>query len=476
MNAAARHDGIHAERRPPALDADRWQRRLDELLAQVPAPGAAFALAHGDQLVECVAGTANVDTGSPVEADTLFHIASVTKVYSATLAMQLVDEGALDLDLPVRAYMPDFRVADADTTARLTARHLMAHTSGLDGDKQDSFGRGDDALERYVASCDTLAQIHPLGATFSYCNSGFNILGRLIEVLRGTSFDTALRDHLLAPLGSERGGTLPEDLIWFRLAAGHMAEDGEPHVSYRWENTRAHAPAGGVVTTAGELLTFARMHISGGTAADGTRVLSAESAAAMRVPQVELPDPSYGPSHWGLGWDLVLRDGAPLVAGHGGDLLAHHARLAICPDAGLAAALLVNGDGEEHVGDALFREVLAEVGVDLPPPIGPPPTPPDVDLERVAGDYETIAVEISLRPAGDRLEGTLRVRDEAADAAQMPESLREQAVTLLPVSATQFVTRFDDADPWQSAIFYESGGDRYMHMGLRALRERKGTG
>jgi CubicO group peptidase (beta-lactamase class C family) len=456
----------------PVLDAQRWQRRLDELLSHVKAPGAVFAVLHGDQLVECAAGTANLETGAPVTADTLFHIASITKVYTATLAMQLVDEGALALDAPVRGYLPEFRVADADTTARLTARHLLTHTSGLDGDKEDTFGRGDDALERYVESCATLGQIHPLGATFSYCNSGYLILGRVIEVLRGKSFDAALRDHLLGPLGAARTGTLPEDLIWFPLAAGHIVQDGEPEVFHRWENHRDHAPAGGVVTTARDLLAFARMHIDGGVAADGTRILSEGSAAAMRVAQVELPDPTYGPTDWGLGWDLLRPAGGPVLAGHGGDLVAHHSRLAICPEHRFAVALLMNGDGEGRVGDALFAEALAELGIELPKPVAPPATPPTVDLDAVAGDYQTIAVRASLRPAGERLEGTISVIDEAL-AELLPASEREHQLTFIPIGDRQFVTRVDEDEPWMSAIFYESGGERYMHMGLRALRERR---
>jgi CubicO group peptidase (beta-lactamase class C family) len=448
-----------------------WQRRLEELLGGVKAPGAVFALAHGDETIECAAGIANLDTAAAVTTDTLFPVASISKVYTATLVMQLVDEGAVDLDEPVRSHLPGFRVADADTTARLTARHLLTHTSGLDGDKEDTFGRGDDALERYVASCATLGQIHPLGATFSYCNSGFNILGRLVEVLRDKTFDAALRDHLFDPLGLERTGTLPEELIWRPLAAGHLVEDDEPQVFHKWESHRDHVPAGGVVTTARDLLTFARMHMAGGLAPNGTRVLSERSAAAMLEPQVEVPDPSYGSTHWGLGWELLRPPTGPAVAGHGGDHLAHHSRLQICPELGFAAALMINGDGEERVGDPLFREAFGELGIDLPAPISPPDEAPDVDLERVAGEYQTIAVRVSLRPAGDRLEGKIRVIDEAL-AAQMPESQREHELTFLPVSATQFVARSDEDEPWMSAIFYESDGDRYMHMGFRALRER----
>src|SRR5215217_1735086 len=113
---------------PALLDAARWQPRLEALLEGVGGPGALFAIMQGDEVVQCTAGVANLETGAPITTDTLFHVASISKVYTATLVMQLVDEGKLDLDAPIRTYLPDFRVADADATARVTARHLLSHT------------------------------------------------------------------------------------------------------------------------------------------------------------------------------------------------------------------------------------------------------------------------------------------------------------------------------------------------------------
>jgi CubicO group peptidase (beta-lactamase class C family) len=437
-----------------------WQSRLEELLEGAGAPGAVFAIQRGGDVATYAAGVANLATGAPVTPDTLFPIASITKVYTATLALQLADEGVLDLDVPVLTYLPDFRVADERTTHELTARHLLTHTSGLDGDKEDSYGRGADALERYVAGCADLGQVHELGATFSYCNSGFSILGRLIEVLRETTWDNAIHERLGA-------ATLPEDVIWKPVAAPHQREDdGETHLLDVWELDRGQGPAGGVVTSAAGLLRFARMHLDGGAG-----VLSRASAAAMREPHVELPDPNTGTTHWGLGWEILRRDGEPDLIGHGGDLLGHHARLTLCPDADLALVLLANGDDSDRIADPLFRAALAEVGTSLPEPIAPPVTAPAVDLEAVAGTYATIAVQATLTPAGDRLDATFRVVAERI-AELLPESQRERRLELLPVTPTLFVTRDDDEDQWTSAVFYTANGDRYMHMGLRAMRGR----
>jgi CubicO group peptidase (beta-lactamase class C family) len=452
------------------LDESRWQRPLAELLGEVRSPGAVFALLVGDEQVVCAAGTANLDTGVPVTVDTLFPVASVTKVYTATLVLQLVDDGLLDLDAPLRTYLPDFRVADPEVSERVTARHLLTHTSGIGGDKADAYGRGDDAVERYVESCATLPQAHPLGATLSYANSGYVILGRLVEVLRDTTWDDAIRERILEPLGANRSGTLPDDLIWLPVAAPHQTgDDKQPHVLYAWEIHRAMGPAGGVVTTAGDLLRFVRMHLDGGAAGDN-RVLSSDSAAAMRAAQVKVPDASYGATHWGLGWELLAQEGQPLLFGHGGDNDGHHTRLLICPDARFAALLLVNGDGADRISEPMFREAFGEIGVTLPEPVRPPAEPPEVDVARFAGTYESIAVRATFTPVGDRLEGHFRVISESL-AELLPESQRERRLTFLPVGGSQFVTRDDDGDPWASAIFYEADGRRYLHMGLRAMPE-----
>ena len=111
--------------------------------------------------------------GLPVPADALFLPGSIGKLYTATLVMMLVDEGKLDLDTPIRHYLPDFEVRDAHARDTVTARHLLTHTSGFDGDHFTDTGRGDDALARYVAGCADLPQIVDPGRIWSYSNSGY---------------------------------------------------------------------------------------------------------------------------------------------------------------------------------------------------------------------------------------------------------------------------------------------------------------
>src|SRR3954454_17008925 len=117
------------------LDMTQWQDRLPLLADQHGVPRAPLAILDGDEVGEAAYGVLNIRTGVEVTPDSLFQIGSITNVWTATLVMQLVDEGKLDLDVPVVTYLPDFKVADAEVTRTVTTRHLLAHTSGIDGDK-----------------------------------------------------------------------------------------------------------------------------------------------------------------------------------------------------------------------------------------------------------------------------------------------------------------------------------------------------
>jgi len=109
-------------------------------------------------------GVTNVDNPLPVDADTLFQVGSITKTFTATAAMRLVDEGRLDLDRPLQTDLPDLRLVDPQVAAAVTPRHLLTHTAGWVGDYFSDTGRGDDALARYVAEMAELEQLTPLGA------------------------------------------------------------------------------------------------------------------------------------------------------------------------------------------------------------------------------------------------------------------------------------------------------------------------
>jgi CubicO group peptidase (beta-lactamase class C family) len=162
------------------MDPAGWQSRLDELARRHQVPGASLAVLADGEVTALATGVLHTGTGVEATTDSLFQIGSISKAYTATVLLRLVDQGLASLDTAVVEVLPDFRTADPEVSSQVTLRHLLCHTSGINGDFFHDTGRGDDCLARYVQACADLEQSHPLGATFSYCNSGFVILGRVI--------------------------------------------------------------------------------------------------------------------------------------------------------------------------------------------------------------------------------------------------------------------------------------------------------
>src|SRR4030095_1632153 len=131
--------------------------------------------------------------GVPAPPPTLFQIGSLTKVYTATLVLQAQAAGVVSLDEPVRAQLQEFMVADPGATIEITPRHLLTHTSGIEGEHLIDTGWNPDALQRYVATLAGLGQIHPTDETFSFCNTGYAVAGRVLEVATGERLDRVPR-------------------------------------------------------------------------------------------------------------------------------------------------------------------------------------------------------------------------------------------------------------------------------------------
>ena len=300
-----------------------------------------------------LSGELNRATRVPVTADSLFQVGSITKLWTATMIMQLVDERQLSLDTTAAEVLPGTRLGAGDLGGQVTVRHLLTHTSGIDGDVFTDTGRGDECVERYVGLLAEVPSLFTPGATYSYCNSGFVVLGRIIEVLDGQSWDESLRQRLVGPLGITRTVTLPEEAILYRAAVGHRRGGTPVDV---WNLPRGVGPAGLIIAAAGDLLTFARLHLDGGVTAEGKRVISEASVTAMQAAGAVIPEFSAPGSAVGLGWRLS-RWGDRTIIGHDGDTIGQSAYLRIDPKAGIAACLLTNATESE----ALYREVFNEV-------------------------------------------------------------------------------------------------------------------
>jgi len=486
-----------SETKRPKIDAAHWERRLAVLAERHKVPGAALGIMrlgsvseHGasaggraDEVIEAAYGYANFPAKIEATTDTLFQIGSMSKVWTATLAMQLVDEGRLDLDAPVAEVLPELRLADAEVAKTVTMRHLLNHTSGIDGDVFTDTGRGDDCVEKYVALLSEQKQNHPLGATWSYCNAGFVLAGRVIEKLTGLTWDAALRQKIYAPLGLKHTVTLPEEALLFRTAAGHVDVAGDPVLAQVWQLPRSLGPAGLICSTTADVLAFARMHLAGGLAADGTRVLSAESARAMTRLEAELPDKYSLGDSWGIGWIRFDWDGRQLV-GHDGNTIGQAAFLRVLPDpdnagGGLAVTMLTNGGHARDMYYELYREIFAELaGVEMPAAIEPPAVsadkgPVEADITPHLGRYERagVLIEVLAGPAGastgEAGGPTLRTTVTGPIAEVVPDPVEEYAMT--PVGPDLWLVREPGTQTWAPVTFYAlPTGEKYLHFGVRA--------
>lgn len=461
------------------LDTAHWVTRLEALAERYGVPGAQLGIlraamdeadSSADQVDILTHGVSRVETGQPVTDATVFQIGSITKVWTATLVMQLVDEGLLSLETRIADVLPELKLRDAAVREGLTVWHLLTHTNGIDGDVFVDTGRGDDALERYVEHLHAVDQAHPLGETWSYSNSGYLILGRVIERVIGSTWDAAVRDRIAARLGLSRTTTLPEDALLHDTALGHVVGLPHPVPAPVWSMPRSVGPAGLVNATARDLLTFVQAHLHGGLGAAGERLVSKESAEAMAAHHVDLPDVYSLGDSWGLGWVRFDWNGTRLI-GHDGATVGQNAFLRVLPESGLAVTLLTNGGQGQDLFEALFRELFADVaGVEATAAFVPPEEPLAGPLRDWSGTYRGAALQVDAFMDGEH--PRLRITMLGALAQLDPEPVQEYdllAVSVEPERAV-YAIRFRGGEAWSPVTFYRAAGGRaYAHFGARAL-------
>jgi CubicO group peptidase (beta-lactamase class C family) len=383
---------------------DKLAARLPGLLRDHGVPAAAWGVLHAGQIVDGAAGLLSTTTGVEATPDSVFQIGSITKLWTSTLVLQLVDEGKIDLDLPVRTYLPEFRIGDEAAGAAITTRQLLNHTAGFEGDIFTDTGPGDDCVAKFVETLHDVPQLFAPGERFSYNNAGYCVLGRLVEVVRGLTYDECLRRHLIGPLGLTHAATGPYEAILHRAAVGHL--ELEPGAGYQpapvWALARSNAPAGAMLAMRPrDLLAFARMHLEDGRAADGTQVLAPGTAARMRQREVDLPDLGVMGTSWGLGFERFDTPAGALV-GHDGNTIGQAAFLRLVVEDGLAVTLLTNGGDAMALYREVFGLVLSELGrIPLPELPSPPEQPQAVDARRFVGTYSSRIADLTVSQDDD---------------------------------------------------------------------------
>lgn len=333
--------------------------------------------------------------------ETLFCIASLSKMVAAVGTMMLVDHGLVVLDEPVTRYLRDFRMSGGEDWRKITVRMLLNHSSGLPG--------------TYYANILTVVPVAGYAAQFQrslagqrlkhapgemavYCNDGFTLIERVVAEVAGQPYVDFVRQEILEPLGMRRTRFALE-----RFAPGSFAP-GLDHAGRPEPQEYVNVYAGGLFSTPGEVARLAMMFLNEGEL-EGRRLLSAEAVAEMARDQTAgLPfNPvTDHPAHFGLGWDGVKQGGLAAVgvsAWHkSGDADHYHSHLIVVPKERLAAVVMITntlsmGGIASLLAERILLHALAERGSipKVPEPLKPTSRPAvaatDDDLAAVAGTY-----------------------------------------------------------------------------------------
>ncbi|MEJ3652580.1 serine hydrolase domain-containing protein [Actinomycetes bacterium KLBMP 9759] len=329
------------------------QETVEGLLAEHGCPGCAVGIAKGGETILAAYGLARTDPATPFRVDTRVPVASMSKPFTATAVLALVQSGEVELDAPVRTYLPDFRVADEAASNAVTVRHLLRHAVGWAGDIPGEDDRGSGALAAHVAAMKDAPQVLPPGTTFSYANNGLVVAGRVVEVVTGEVYEEHVRRTVLEPLGMTASTFFAEQAISALAVSGHKDEDGvQVPVQDPWLVPRCANPAGGLISTAADQLAWLSWWIS-----DDER--GPLTVATRRRMFTELVPVGVGPASARLGWHVVHHPGADLVY-HEGRLSGSASIGLFVPQARFAAVVLTNSAAGEPLHRALTEKLLEE--------------------------------------------------------------------------------------------------------------------
>ncbi len=299
----------------PAPRVAAIDQAMQPFVDQGQLSGAVTLVADEDRILHLSAiGRRNLEENLPMETDTIFWVASMTKLMTASSIMMLQEENKLSIEDPVAKYIPQF--ADLRTPsgkpANLTLRQLITHTSGLA-----------EATPKEARQAHTLGDLIPFylakpmqfepGTQWKYCQSGINTLGHIIEIVSGMSYPDFLKQRIFDPMGMKDATFYPTPEQVQRLAVSYKMEDGKLTPTEIGliagaisDHNRYPAANGGLFITAEEYCRFCQMLLDGGTL-DGRRYLQAQSIGQMTSNQTDdLPSVGFIPgSRWGLGFGIV---------------------------------------------------------------------------------------------------------------------------------------------------------------------------
>ncbi|HLT20433.1 MAG TPA: serine hydrolase domain-containing protein [Thermomicrobiales bacterium] len=411
-------------------------------------PGVAVAIVHDQELVYASGfGYADVESGAPVTADSIFRIASHSKLFTAIAIMQLRDQRKLRLDAPIIDYLPWFRIqSDFVDTPPITIRHLLTHTSGLPREagspywQEFNFPTADEVRERLPGQRAAL----PAETRWKYSNLALSLAGEIVTTVSGRPYARYVQQHILDPLGLASTSAVFPDAHRERLVTGYTRKlPGTPREPLPFIDAAGLAAATGFSSSVTDMARFIawqfRLREQG-----GEEVLKASTLREMQRVHWLQPDWKSG---WGIGFSIIHTEERDLI-GHSGGYPGYLTNTRISPTEKVGVAVFTNSlDGEpqklierifEWVAKPLVRAAAGESG-----------TEPDPAWKQYEGTYRNLWNDSHVLP----LDGKLAMVDPTLD------NPKADYFTLEPVSEHTFLLEGSGSAALAEPVFFELGPD-----------------
>jgi len=365
-------------------------------------PGLSIGILHDQELVWAAGfGRAGLAPARPATPDTLYRIASITKLFTSTAILQLRDAGKLRLDDPLVEHLPWFRIGRAHAEApETTIRHLLTHTAGLPREAgfpywtDGEFPTAPQIRERLAAQEAAL----PTETEWKYSNLGLTLAGEIVAAVSGQAYPEYVADHILEPLGMLRTWVTTPPADHPELATGYTRRlPAGARTAAPFTDGRGITPAANMTTCVSDLARFAMLQFRDGPAG-GAQILRGSTLREMqRVHWLE-PDWEAG---WGLGFRIARTKGKTYV-GHGGSLRGYRTIVHLCPADRIGVIVLTNADdgNPSLVADKAFEWVAPAIRKVVAPPA---PNAPPAGWERYAGRYRNGWGDVQVLAVDNRL-------------------------------------------------------------------------
>jgi CubicO group peptidase (beta-lactamase class C family) len=385
---------------------------IQAAVEQAGITGLSVALVDDQQIVWSQGfGYANKENGVKATPQTIYGVASVSKLFTATAILHLADQGLIDLDQPLQTYIPELSIHSRFSKAGpITPRTLMTHHAGLPSDWTNgmlAFGGDQSELTRneYHNLVQELQQAHltnPPNTAFSYSNIDYSLLGHAVERVSGQEFSDYLDEAILQPLGMESSSFMLRSDLEPRMSQEYR-QGAEQEVTWTRD-----IPAASLRSTVEDLSRFMMMVFAGGEL-DGQRILRPETVAEMLRPQNRAVPLDFE-ARWGLGWWMIpLLDYAGVNAWHTGGVGMWSSILYTLPDHKLGVVILSNSVEAEDITFQIAAQILEQAlrvktGLERPATQPPAVVPLTADEQRsYAGLYTTDLGWMAVRSEGTDL-------------------------------------------------------------------------